>query len=129
MISVGLVCDVKDDKALIRFPRQSACGGNCASCGACGAKPIDMWIDNTLSLLPGDRVEIETDSKKLLFSAFVTYIFPLLVFFSFYLMFCAFLNKIAGIISGIIGFGISFFFVRLYGKKINVTHEMIRRID
>ena len=129
MISTGLILNVENDKALVRFVRQSACGGNCASCGGCGAKPIDVWIDNTLSLNPGDKVEIETESKKILFSAFITYIFPLLIFISLYSIVNFYFDKGLGIFSGVAGFLVSFFFVSLYGKKLKVTYEMIRRID
>ena len=92
MISAGLVREVKDNKALVRFIRESACGGNCASCGGCGAKPIDVWIDNTLSLVPGEKVEVNTPSSRILLSAFITYILPLIVFMSAYLLFADILS-------------------------------------
>ena len=129
MISAGLVREVKDNKALVRFIRKSACGGNCASCGGCGAKPIDVWIDNTLSLVPGEKVEVNTPSSRILLSAFITYILPLIVFMSAYLLFADILNYGWGLFSGTFGCLLSFYFVRLYGKKLKVTYKMLRRID
>lgn len=129
MTSSGLVIDIKDNKALIRFIRESACGGNCASCGGCGAKPLDVWINNTLSVSVGEKVEIETESSKILLSAFITYIFPLLVFLSCYMIFTNTFGKTAGIISGVIGFLGSLIAVRLYGKRLKLDYKMLRRID
>ncbi len=129
MTNIGLVREVKGDKALVRFIKESACGGNCTSCGGCGANPIDVWIDNTLFLNPGEKVEVRTDTKKILFSAFVTYVFPLLAFMCFYTVLSTVLNNGLGIFGGVLGFILSFFVVRLYGKSLNVTYEMLRRID
>ncbi len=129
MISNGLVREVKDNKALVRFIKESACGGKCASCGGCGVKPIDVWIDNTLSLVPGERVEVKSPSSKILLSAFITYIFPLLAFMFAYVLFANIVNNGWGLFSGVIGFFLSFLVVRLYGKKLDVTYKMLKRID
>ena len=65
-------------KSVIR--RKTACGDNCASCGACRMKFQTVTAQNPLGAASGDYVEIETDSKKVLFSAFLVYILPIMVF-------------------------------------------------
>ena len=62
--------------------RKTACGDNCASCGgACKMNFQSVTAKNAVGAKAGDSVIIEMDSKKVLFSAFLVYILPILVFF------------------------------------------------
>lgn len=66
--------------------RKTACGDNCASCGgACKMNFQSVTAKNSVGAKAGDTVIIEMESKKVLLSAFLVYIMPLLVFvISFY---------------------------------------------
>ncbi|MBR4720661.1 MAG: SoxR reducing system RseC family protein [Clostridia bacterium] len=66
--------------------RKTACGDNCASCGgACKMNFQQVVAKNEIGAKAGDSVIIEMDSKKVIFSAFLVYIMPILVFvISFY---------------------------------------------
>ena len=126
MTSVGYILEVKGDMAKVRFIRESACGGNCSSCGGCNAKPIEKWIKNTLNVNCKDKVIIKTNSEKILFSAFVLYILPLVMFFSFYIILNIFFSEIISLLSGILAFFLSFFIAGKYGNRLNIEYEMER---
>ena len=66
--------------------RKTACGDNCASCGgACKMNFEAVTAKNAVGAKAGDSVVIEMESKKVILSAFLVYILPLLVFLvSFY---------------------------------------------
>lgn len=126
MTSVGLVVELKGDMAKVRFVRESACGGNCSSCQGCSVKPLEKWIDNTLDACVGDKVLVKSSSKRILFSAFVMYIFPLIMFFSMYILVNSFFKESISIISGVFAFLISFAIAKRYGNNVKIECEMER---
>lgn len=126
MTSVGYVTEVKGDMAKVRFIRESACGGNCSSCGGCNAKTIEKWLKNSLNVNAGDKVIIKTSSEKILFSAFILYILPLVMFFSFYIILNIFLNEIISLLSGTLAFFLSFMIAKKYGNGLKIEYEMER---
>ena len=75
----GFVSIADDKQARVIIRRESACGGNCGSCGGgCDdSKSITLDLDNTLSAKVGDYVIIESKSSTILKSAFIAYIMPL----------------------------------------------------
>lgn len=81
----GVVKSVSGGLCEVVIRRKTACGDSCASCGACRMKFQTVTAKNPVCAASGDYVEIETDSKKVLFSAFLVYILPILVFTASYL--------------------------------------------
>lgn len=73
-------------EAQVSIKRESACGHDCTSCGACGAqaKPIVANVKNTIGAKVGDTVDIESKTSRVLGLACVVYIVPLIMFFTFY---------------------------------------------
>ena len=72
---LGELCEV-----IVR--RKTACGDNCASCGgSCKMNFQKVTAKNQVGAKAGDCVIIEMESKKVLLSAFLVYILPVLVFF------------------------------------------------
>lgn len=126
MTSVGYVIDLKGNMAKVRFLRESACGGNCSSCAGCATKPIEKWIENTLDVNCGDKVTVKTSSNKILFSAFMLYIFPLILFFVFYIIFNIFLSEVISLVIGVLAFFLSFIVAKKYGNKLKIEYEMER---
>jgi sigma-E factor negative regulatory protein RseC len=108
---IGELCEV-----VVR--RKTACGDNCASCGgACRMSFQQVTAKNKIGAKAGDSVIIEMDSKKVLFSAFLVYILPVLVFFiSFFAVqkLCASNNIASGIsaLLTVIVFGVTVLFDR-----------------
>ena len=128
MTNSGYVLEIKGNMALVRFLRESACGGNCASCGGCASKPIEKWIENTLDVSKGDTVYVKSSSGKILWSAFILYIVPLIMFFIGYYISCIFLSEKSSSIIGVIAFFMSFIIVKRYGSSLDVKFEMIKKV-
>ncbi len=70
--------------AEVTLRRQSACSGDCGSCGGCAA--AGQWITvqavNTIGAQPGDRVLVETAGKTVITAALLVYLVPLVLFFA-----------------------------------------------
>lgn len=81
MKETGIVKDISGEFCHVVVRRKSACGENCASCGGgCKLQNQICLVKNTKNAKPGDIVEIEIDTAKVLKSAFLVYILPILIF-------------------------------------------------
>jgi len=77
MREAGLVTDVKNGMAYIKFERTSACG-KCHACGMLsGQNSITIKARNTVEASVGNRVSVEFTSKNALGSSAIAYLFPL----------------------------------------------------
>lgn len=65
--------------AEISVSRQSACAHDCAECAGCGVtgREIQARASNPIGAEPGDRVVVQSDSKKLLGVAAAVYLLPM----------------------------------------------------
>lgn len=89
----GFVKSVSGNTCEVIIRRKSACGENCASCkGGCEAREQLCSAENTAGAAVGDRVVLEMDSSKILKSAFLVYILPILVFLAVF----AFVSELGG---------------------------------
>lgn len=75
----GIVIAVKGNTADIRIQRESACGGNCASCASSCAKNAVVAAENKAGAVQGDRVELEMPSSRVLSTAALVYVMPLIM--------------------------------------------------
>lgn len=68
--------------AEISVPRKSACGHDCEECAGCGVSgtSIHAFAHNPIGAKPGDKVVVESSSKKLYSVMLVVYMLPLLLF-------------------------------------------------
>lgn len=126
MKNTGVITEIKGNKAKIKFIRESACGGNCESCSGCSTKPIEIYIENTLNAKLYDKVEVETETGKILFSAFLLYIFPLIALVLSYLLSVRYLGEILSSFVGVLCFILSFLLVKKYGNQFKIKTEMLR---
>jgi positive regulator of sigma E activity len=78
MQNTGVVKTVDGEYASVSFSRQSACGGDCASCGLCKSKEHIAKVINRAGALPGDVVTVETPDGRIFLAAFLVYIFPMI---------------------------------------------------
>lgn len=77
--------------AEVAVTRSTACGGNCGSCESCiFQSELKAFARNLISAKPGQRVLIESSSKKVFKAAALVYIMPLLLFLAGYLLGAAF---------------------------------------
>lgn len=85
MKETGTVQSVFDGFCNVVVTRKSACGDNCANCkGGCSLQNQICVAKNNIGAKPGDKVVVEISTEKVLKSAFMVYILPILVFFAIY---------------------------------------------
>ena len=114
----GRVVKVESGVAQVEMERTSAC----ARCGIClqssGDKPI-LYVKDSLGARPGDEVLVSIESKQILKTAFLIYLFPLVGLIGGYFLGRAILGKeIAGIIFAGLGFFTTLFFLHQYDKRL-----------
>ena len=76
MVQRGYVTEVGDKFVKVRIERQSACGGNCASCLGCPAEAKIIECPYRGKLVKGDRVELVMEDKRFFKNVFWGYGLP-----------------------------------------------------
>jgi sigma-E factor negative regulatory protein RseC len=68
--------------AMISVPRKSACGHDCEECAGCGmtGAAIKAKAKNPVDAQPGQKVIVESSTKKLLGVVALVYLLPVVVF-------------------------------------------------
>ncbi len=134
MIQFGKVISASGDTAMVEIIRESACSGchNKDSCGAsvvagCGkAEKVTVKANNLSGAVPGDRVELTSNSSKAIGIAFCVFILPLLIgFVSYYIFNLIFSDVYLPYIVAVLACAFSFFVLffgidRILSKTINV---------
>lgn len=66
----------------VSVPRKSACGHDCEQCAGCGVSgaAVQATAKDPIGVQPGQKVMVESSSKKLLGVAALVYLMPLLGF-------------------------------------------------
>ncbi len=118
MREIGVVESVSGNMAVVSVKRSTACGEACATCLAqCSVRGNKVSVGNKIGAMPGDLVAIEMSTSRVLKSAFMVYILPLLMLFLGY--FAAEYktdNEVTALISGLAAFGITFVFLLIWDK-------------
>ncbi|MBR5251130.1 MAG: SoxR reducing system RseC family protein [Clostridia bacterium] len=113
------IIKTKNNKAIARVNRKSACG----TCGMCAIKPKDLFIDltveNTLNANVGDEVLIEVSIGSVAKMSLVAYLIPLVLGIVFLTAFY-FLVKIEWltIVAFFVGTALGFLIVSIIDKKV-----------
>jgi len=84
MTQVATVEKILDSQhAEISVPRKSACGHDCEDCAGCGVSgaAVHATAINLIGAAPGQKVVVESSSKKLLGIVGLVYLVPILLFF------------------------------------------------
>lgn len=68
--------------AEISVPRKSACGHDCEECAGCGMTGASIYAKakNTVGAQPGQKVVVESSTKKLLGVVVLVYVLPVIFF-------------------------------------------------
>ncbi len=68
--------------AEISVPRKSACGHDCEECAGCGVTgtAVHARAKNPVGAKPGDKVVVESDTRKMLRIVALVYLIPVLLF-------------------------------------------------
>lgn len=78
---------LEDGYAMVSVKRQSACGGNCKSCGACMySRTLVVKAKNSVCADVGDEVVIKSKSSDVLGLAALVYLLPLVTLFAGYML-------------------------------------------
>ena len=133
--SAKVIALLPNGEAQVTIKRESACGHDCTSCGACGAqaRPIIANVVNAAGARVGDTVEIESKTSRIMALAFIVYVVPIILFFAFYVIANAVFKSEGGaIIGAMIGllFGIVVsIIVNRFETKKRTTSTIVRVID
>ena len=117
--------------AEISVPRKSACGHDCEECAGCGmtGAAIKARVRNDIGAQPGDKVVVESSTRKIFGVVALVYVLPVVLFLLGY-----FLSE--GVAEGaryaiaIAAFAVSFIPCVLYDrharKKELLTYQILR---
>ena len=121
--------------AVISVPRKSACGHDCEECAGCGVTgaAVRARAANPIDARPGQKVVVQSDTKKMLRIVALVYLTPVVLFLLGYLLAAAlgaavgvqYMAAAAGFVAGIAAAiaydrklrargGVSFTIVRLF---------------
>lgn len=75
----------------ISVPRKSACGHDCEECAGCGVSgaAVHAKAVNTIGAQPGQKVVVESSTKKMLNIVMLVYLIPVVLFMAGYLLMTA----------------------------------------
>ena len=118
MREAGIVIEECGNLCKVSVKRKSACGENCASCkAACSAGEHICEAKNPVGAKVGDRVSLETDSNKVLKSAFLVYILPILAFLTVFMTVSSRLSEAVSAAFAILAMAVVFVLMRVYDKR------------
>jgi len=78
LVGKGKIVKTCGKTAIVRIRKSSACGHDCGECRVCSNPEIEVEILNSINAKSGDTVIIGTDTVRVLFSAFLLYILPII---------------------------------------------------
>ncbi len=118
------------NKAEVEVLRGTACGDDCESCGVCHyASKIRVEAKNEIGAQPGDRVEIEARTSRILGAAVLVYVVPFILFFIGYAISAALdMSEAMRVLFSFVAFAIGLGIVVLVGrshKKNPITYDII----
>ncbi|MBQ3037543.1 MAG: SoxR reducing system RseC family protein [Clostridia bacterium] len=116
----AVVESVQGEYALVKVKRSTACGDSCATCSAqCKNQNSRIEVENKLGARVGESVVIEMKTSKVLKSAFIVYILPLIILFGTYFG-ADFLgyNETISVICSLVSFFITFIVLHFVDKRI-----------
>ena len=79
---------INSDYAEISVPRKSACGHDCEECAGCGVTgtAVHAKASNPIGAQPGQKVVVESSTKKMLHIVALVYLTPVVLFLLGYLL-------------------------------------------
>ncbi|MEE0970677.1 MAG: SoxR reducing system RseC family protein [Clostridia bacterium] len=129
------VKDINYKYAIVESRRYSACEGchksndGCSVCSLLGSdKVISVKVKNTLNANIGDEVEIESDTKTVVFYAFIVFFLPIVMMIAIYFISSLYTkSEFLRCILALSGLAFAFFGLWLY-SKFNVSKRCDSRI-
>lgn len=107
--------------AEISVPRKSACGHDCEECAGCGVSgaAVHAKAVNTIGAMPGQKVVVESSTKKMMYIVVLVYLIPVVLFMAGYLI-TAFLTTAVGMqyFVAILGFAVGIAAAIAYDRRL-----------
>lgn len=135
MRTEAVVIAVEDRVATIKLNRKSACEGchksedgkGCSVCSLLGAdREFTATAKNPIGARVGDRVEVETESSRVLFYAALVFLLPLLCALLFWGIATIFTDQMHWkLLTALLGFIASFAGVWFYSERIRKNQQDI----
>ena len=121
------------DHAVISVPRKSACGHDCEECAGCGVSgaAVHAKAVNTIGAQPGQKVVVESSTKKMLNIVMLVYLIPVVLFMAGYLI-MAFLSASVGMqyfvaaVGFVIGIIVAIFYDRRLRDRGGLVFTIVR---
>jgi len=132
MTQIATVQRILDDGyAEIAVPRKSACGHDCEECAGCGMTGASIYARarNTPGARPGDKVVVQSSTKKLLGVVALVYLLPVLGFILGYFltdMFSESWRYVTAIAGAVVFFIPCIFYDRYAKRQGTLTYEILR---
>ena len=117
--------------AEISVPRKSACGHDCEECAGCGmtGAAIKARARNAVYAQPGDKVVVESSTKKLFGVIALVYLLPVVGFLLGYFLTGSLPEKVRYVIAiaaAVVSFLPSIFYDRYAKRQETLTYEIVR---
>ena len=132
MTQIATVERILDDTHVeISVPRKSACGHDCEECAGCGmtGAAIKARARNDIGAQPGDKVVVESSTRKIFGVVALVYVLPVVLFLLGYFL-SEGLAEGARYAIAIAAFAVSFIPCVLYDrharKKELLTYQILR---
>ena len=122
MTQIATVERILDDShAEISVPRKSACGHDCEECAGCGVSgaAVKARAANPIGARPGQKVVVESSTKKMLRIVALVYLIPVVLFLAGYVI-TSLLTASVGVQYGVAvaGFVLGIVFAILYDRRL-----------
>ena len=112
---------INSQYAEISVPRKSACGHDCEECAGCGVTgaAVHAKAANTIDARPGQKVVVQSDTKKMLGIVALVYLTPVVLFLLGYLI-TAFLTPSVAMqyFVAVLGFAVGIAAAIFYDRKL-----------
>lgn len=121
------------EHAEISVPRKSACGHDCEECAGCGISgtAVHAKARNLCDARPGQKVVVESDTKKMLGIVAFVYLMPIILFFLGYVVTALLTSKVAlqytvATVGAVLGILLAVAYDRRIRAKGGVSFSIVR---
>jgi sigma-E factor negative regulatory protein RseC len=110
--------------AEISVPRKSACGHDCEECAGCGVSgaAVHARAQNPIGAQPGQKVVVQSDTKRMLGIVALVYLIPVVLFLACYLIAAIATTSVAvQYLAAAAGFAAGIVFAIRYDRKLRAA--------
>ncbi len=129
MTGEGIVVSSFGSDAVVSISKSSACGHDCASCGACSNPSYEIKVSNPVGAKKGDRVVIETDTKKVLAVSLVLYVLPVFILIASACLCEVYSFGVCSVAVFALLLSLWFLLIKLVNKKTRIKNTIVKIIS